>query len=354
VAPATHGESVSEILGSGDASQTFQRFPLSQSPLTYVSAPTASGAASTLAVQIDGVTWTEVDWLYGSGPTDRVYAVLTGSDGRTYVQFGDGVTGARPGSGANNIVAVYRYGTGSAGLVRPGQLSTLLSRPLGLKSVTNPLASSGAADPENVDQARPNAPMTVKTIERIVSLEDVGDFAATSAGVTKATASWVWDGTRYVACVTAAGPGGAPVVPGSLQYTSLLGAMVAATDGTLPITLCPYVSVTFTVGVTVTADPTLVGTVVLAAVKAALAAQFSFDARNFGQPVFASEVIATVQDVPGVLAMTLDALAPSGSTPGPPAGALSAAAPTLGAQGLIGADLLTVEPGLLPGVVLAP
>ena len=49
------------------------------------------------------------------------------------------------------------------------------------------------------------------TLGRIVSLEDAGNFAAASAGIAKAAVSWVWDGTRYVACVTVAGVGGAAV-----------------------------------------------------------------------------------------------------------------------------------------------
>jgi predicted phage baseplate assembly protein len=353
VAPATHGQTTTEILGSGNASHTFQRFPLKQSPLTYVSAATPSGAASTLVVRVNGVKWTEVPWLYGSGPADQVYTVLSGIDGKTYIQFGDGVTGARPGSGSNNIQATYRNGIGSAGLARAGQISTLLSRPLGLKAVTNPLPSSGAADPETIDQARSNAPTSVTTIDRIVSLEDVGNFAATSAGIAKAAASWIWDGSRYVACVTAAGVGGAPVAPGTDQYNSLLQAMVNAGDGTLPLTLCSYVPRTFTVAATITPDPALVPSDVLAAVKAALADAFGFAARSFGQPVFSSEVIATMQNVPGVVALALNDFNYSGVVSAGPLDALPAAAPTLGANGLVGAQLLTLEAGPLPRVVLA-
>jgi predicted phage baseplate assembly protein len=352
VARATDGATTTEILGSGDASQTFQSFRLSQPPLTYVSAATATGSASTLTVRVNGVAWTEVPWLYGSGPADRVYTVLQGSDGKTYVQFGDGVTGALPGTGANNIVATYRHGIGSEGVARAGQISTLVSRPLGLKAATNPLASSGAADPETVDQARANAPVSVMTLGRIVSLEDVGDFAAASAGIAKAAASWVWDGSRYVACVTVAGVAGAPVTPGTDQYTSLQQSMLDASDGTLALALCSYVSRTFSVAAAVTPDPAL-GTRVLAAVKTALAAAFSFNSRSFGQPVFSSEVIATIQDVPGVVAVTLDGFGYSGEASTPPAYGLPAAGPTLGPAGLIGAELLTLEPGTLPGVVLA-
>ena len=38
---ATHGETTMEILGSGDATNDALEFQLKQSPLTYVSAPTA-------------------------------------------------------------------------------------------------------------------------------------------------------------------------------------------------------------------------------------------------------------------------------------------------------------------------
>jgi predicted phage baseplate assembly protein len=282
-----------------------------------------------------------------------VYTVLTGADGRTYVQFGDGVTGALPSTGTSNIQATYRTGLGSRGSARAGQISMLLSRPLGLKGVINPVASTGAADPETIDQARPNAPVSVMTLGRIVSLEDAGNFAAASAGIAKATASWVWDGYQYVACVTVAGLSGAAVVPGSDQYSSLLQAMLGASDGTLAIALCSYMPVTFTVAATITPDPALEPSAVLTDVKAALAARFSFASRNFGQPVFASEVIATMQDVPGVVALTLDNFSLSGDTSAAPFKPLAAAAPTLGPKGLIGAELLTLEPGLLPKVVLA-
>jgi hypothetical protein len=353
VADASHGETTSEILGSGDATTPFQRFALKQPPLTYISAATSSGTVSTLTVRVDGVEWTELEWLADAGPAERVYTVVTAADGKTYVQFGDGVNGVRPGSGTNNIVAEYRHGTGKAGLARAGQISTLLTRPLGLKAVTNPTPATWAVDPESIANARTNAPVTVRTLDRIVSLQDVADFAAASAGIAKASADWVWDGTRDIACVTAAGDDGALVTPGSDQCQNLLSAMADAADGTLAVALCSYVPVTFTVAATITPDPVLVATDVLAAVKAELTSAFSFDARQFGWPVFASEIVAVVQSVPGVVAMTLDGFARTGDVATPPADFVEAAAPTLGSAGLVGAALLTVEPGSLPGVVLA-
>ena len=41
VVKATHGETRTEVLGTGDGSKSFQQFPLKQPPLTYLAAPTA-------------------------------------------------------------------------------------------------------------------------------------------------------------------------------------------------------------------------------------------------------------------------------------------------------------------------
>ncbi len=356
VAPATHGETRTEILGSGDATQPFQRFQLKQPPLTYVSAATPSGSRSTMLVRINGIAWTEVPWLYGHGPTERVYTLSIDQAGTNWVQFGDGVSaGARLPSGVNNVVATYRQGIGQAGMAAAGKLSMLMSRPLGLKDVSNPLAASGGGDPETLVQARANAPVTVRTLDRIVSLEDFEDFARASAGIAKARVAWIWDGTRNVACVTVAGIGGALLLAGTPQYRNLLTAMQQAGDGTVAVALCSYSPITFTIAATIITDPTLDGPTVLAAVQAAVQQAFAFDARDFMQPVYRSEVIAVMQDVPGVVALTLDGLAYSG-TPllGAQPDALVAAAPTIGAGGLVGAQLLTLQPGPLTAVVLAP
>ena len=64
VALATHGETVEEFAGSGDATQVFQQFTLRQGPLTYMRAGTASGMASTLEVRVDDLLWRKAPSLY--------------------------------------------------------------------------------------------------------------------------------------------------------------------------------------------------------------------------------------------------------------------------------------------------
>ncbi len=59
-AHATHGETVTQLLGSGDARVPFAAFRVQQAPLTFVRAETPRGTASTLEVRVDDVRWTEV------------------------------------------------------------------------------------------------------------------------------------------------------------------------------------------------------------------------------------------------------------------------------------------------------
>jgi hypothetical protein len=189
VAHATHGETVSEVLGSGDASQRYQQFILRQPPLTYRSAATASGASSTLQVRVDDLLWHEAPTLFGRGSQEQIYVTRTGDDGKTTIEFGDGVTGARLPSGQDNVRATYRKGIGVEGLVKAGQLTSLLTRPLGIKSLANPEEATGAQDRESLDDARTNAPLTVLTLDRTVSLQDYEDFSRAFAGIAKALAT---------------------------------------------------------------------------------------------------------------------------------------------------------------------
>ena len=215
VALATHGETVArEVLGSGDASTAFQSLGVRKSPVTFVPRPGAShGAANTLQVRVGGVLWREVRNLYGHGSDERVYTTSVDNEGKMAVRFGDGKTGARLESGRDNVVATYRQGIGEDGNnVRAGSLSTLLDRPVGLKSGANPAGTAGGADPETLQEARANAPNTVRTFGRIVSLRDFEDAAREFAGVAKARANWEWDGEEQIVHLTVAGDGGAEIV----------------------------------------------------------------------------------------------------------------------------------------------
>ena len=230
VARATHGETVREVLGSGNAGQSNQSFTLAQLPLTYTGAPTPSGIKSTLQVRVNDLLWHEVPTLYGHGPEERIYITRIADDGKTTVQFGDGVCVARLPTGQENVRATYRRGIGLEGMAKAGQLKLLMTRPLGVKDVHNPIAASGAADREQRGDVRINATLSVLTLDRIVSLQDYEDFARARAGIAKALATWTWAGEKRVVFVTVAGPGGAEIEERSDVYKNLLKAMQAQGD----------------------------------------------------------------------------------------------------------------------------
>lgn len=308
VAAATHGETVSEVMGGGDAGAPFQSFRLRQPPLTYTPASTPSGAETTLEVRVNDLLWQEVPTLYGRAPGERVYVTRTDDDGGTTVQFGDGRTGARLPTGQENVGAKYRRGTGAAGLVGANQLTQLLTRPLGLRGVTNPLAAAEAEDPEPRDAARRNAPLAILTLDRIVSLRDYEDFAAAFGGVAKALATWTWTGERRGVFVTVAGPEGAAIAEGGTLHTNLLGAMRASGDPHVPLTVRTYRQRLFRIKAKVRVHPDHLPEKVLPEVEAKLREQFSFDARAFGQPVTLGEVIAAFHTLAGVVAVDVDEL----------------------------------------------
>jgi len=308
VALATHGETVAEVLGSGDAGQPHQRFTLREAPLTYTPATMASGGESTLEVRLDDLKWTEVLTLFGRGPRERVYVTRRDDAGKTTVQFGDGHTGARPPTGQENVRATYRKGIGREGLVKAQQLSLLMTRPLGVKGVTNPLPATGAQDPQSLADARRNAPPTVLTLDRAVSLQDYEDFASSFSGIAKALVTWVWTGQARGVFVTVAGPGGDEVPEGTPLHDSLVTALQQVGDRNVPVHISSYRKAVFKLAADVTRDPIYLADRVQTDVRQALRSAFDFEARTFGQPVTLSEVIAVIHGVPGVAAVDVNLL----------------------------------------------
>ncbi|VVO61173.1 hypothetical protein PS838_00800 [Pseudomonas fluorescens] len=363
VAPASHGDSQQmqvqpQILGSGDASQAFQRFLLLQKPLTYISSPTPSGIQSTLQVRVEGVRWREAPHLGELGPQDRAYLLRRGDEGRVTVQFGDGVHGSRLPTGQMNVQAFYRVGIGAAGNLGSGRISLLMSRPLGVKDVINPIPAAGGVDPEDRDRARQSAPLSVRTLDRIVSLRDFEDFAAAFVGVGKAQAVWLWDGERRLVHLTVSGAGGVGIDPGTALYRNLAAAIDAVRPAHQPLRLASGAVLRFGVTAKVRIHPDYQSAAVLNAVRSALEQAFGFAARSYGQPVSGSEVLAVIQRVPGVERVDLDSLQSddglSSSHVAGPDGRLRARGARWQNQQILAAQLLLLDPTAVTLTELGP
>jgi predicted phage baseplate assembly protein len=306
VVKATHGATNRELLGSGDGAASWQSFILKQPPLTFVAAPTAAGAESTLHVYVNDVEWHEIDSLAGAGRKDRSFVTAVDDAGNTSITFGNGESGARLPSGTQNVTAVYRTGIGAGGNVKAGQISLLQTRPLGVKEVINPLRASGGAGRESRDLARENAPLSVMALDRLVSIQDYADFTRRFAGIAKASALRTSDGQRQLLYLTIAGADDIPIDPASDLYRNLLTALFALGDEDLPIRVDMRELQVLVLSARIKLLADYRWEPVAGAVRAKLLDSFGFGKRALGQWALLSEVISAIQGVAGVQYVDVD------------------------------------------------
>lgn len=141
--------------------------------------------------------WTEVLHLTDYGPYDQVFSTIADADDFTYVQFGDGISGAIP-TRFSVIKAAYNIGDGEGGNVAtnliteiyrvPGLSDTEVSVLSSTLSVTNPSAGIGGSSPESNESIKEKAPKALTALNRAVSLKDYSYLALQVSGVGKANA----------------------------------------------------------------------------------------------------------------------------------------------------------------------
>ena len=205
----------------------------------------------------------------------------------------------------------------------------LRAMPLGLRGVTNAVPASGAEGPERLADARRNAPLTLLTFERVVSLLDYENYARAYPGIAKARGDVLWiDGASMVFLTLAGATGGAP---GDDVLTNLGLSIAGASDPSQRFEAAAFVPRYFSLGAAVAIDPRYVFADVQAAVQSLLLVSFGFDARDLGRSVTAAEVMALIHTVPGVVAVDLTELLPY-SDDAPPANTVLDAVPAFGAR----------------------
>jgi predicted phage baseplate assembly protein len=306
VITATHGETRTESLGSGDGSKPLQQFILKQPPLTFVAASNPSGVDSTLKVYVNDVQWRESDTLVGLSGNDRRFVTQTDDEGNTAVIFGNGQEGARLPTGIENVRAVYRNGIGKGGNVKAEQISLLSTRPLGAKEVINPLPASGGADKETRDQARKNAPLAVMALDRLVSVQDYEDFARVFAGIGKARAAELSDGHHQIVHLTIVGADDIPIETHSDLYRNLAAALRRFGDPYQAFRIELRELKLLVLSASVRIHPDYVWETVEPRIRGVLLDAFSFERRELGQDALLSEAISAMHRVTGVEYVDVD------------------------------------------------
>jgi hypothetical protein len=172
IIPLVQGKTVSdEPLGSsnGLANQVFR---LKQSPMID----------GTLIVEVGGSIWNEVDNFLVSGSQDLHYTVDFDDEGYTTITFGDGIRGAIPAMGINNIAAYYRIGGNQDGNVPAGSLTANTSGLAYVATVTNPRPGNGwkvneGGDDADMARVKIAGPASLRTLERAINPGDLESLA---------------------------------------------------------------------------------------------------------------------------------------------------------------------------------
>jgi len=307
IVPVTHGETIAdEVLGSGSGTQAFECFALQEQPLTYLSAPTTAGFASTLEVKVNRIAWAEVPYLYGLPRDRRAYITRQDAAGATTITFGDGKQGARLPTGTEQITATYRIGSGTVGNVPADTINQLQNLPDRVSAATNPLPAVGGLPAEASAMARRQAPRMVRIMGRIVALTDYADFAQQFPGIGRAQRQKPADGKQQVLVLTIADREGNEVPSGSPLITNLQQAIEANRAVTVPVVqIESYQPRYFTVTATLRIEPDHAArsTEIKEDARQRLIAYFAFDQRDFGQHVTLAEVTTQLQAVTGVVAV---------------------------------------------------
>ncbi|XUL93966.1 putative baseplate assembly protein [Streptomyces galilaeus] len=299
---ATHGETGEEpALGSGDASRPSQSFTLAGHPLTHVAAPDADGGQAELTVRVGESAWSETDEIARAAPAEHAYELRTDDTGTATVTFGDGRRGSRLPTGTANIAARYRVGLGRAGNLRPGQLSQLRAKPLGINAVVNPLATGGGTDADTDAALRGRAPLPTLAMDRLVGLRDYADFTLARAGIGRAAAARLTVGGRELVHVTVAGVDDAELAPDTAVVTSLLAAFRRYGNPGVPTAVAPRTRWNLVLESRIGIAPDRSAALLEPRVRAQFERVFSFDVRELGQSAYLAEAVAALQGVPGVL-----------------------------------------------------
>ncbi len=140
--------------------------------------------AGSLVLEIDDGReirrWHEVESLASQGPADEVFTL---DAARGEIELGDGQHGALVPEGFRNVVARrYQVGSGGAGAVAAGEVTSLRSAAPFVTKVANPLPASGGVDSEPVEQVRRHGPARIRAGGRAVTLADYELLARDAVG----------------------------------------------------------------------------------------------------------------------------------------------------------------------------
>ena len=152
------------------------------------------------SVVIDSEPWVEVDSFGRSGPNSKHFIVDIDETGLAYIIFGDGDNGEIPGLGdlANIQYKTTRGRSGNIGaytIDREEEALISLDHAHSIHIVNTNRATGGTLY-ESIDDIRKNAPLSLRTLDRAVTVRDYIDIAKMHPGVSSANIKF--DCSRFI------------------------------------------------------------------------------------------------------------------------------------------------------------
>jgi phage-related baseplate assembly protein len=163
--------------------------------------------------------------------------------------------------------------------------------------------------------AQRTAPLTVRNFDRIVALQDYADFARSFGGIGKADVKLFPVGARRILHLTIASSDG--VTPSDAHLiTSLSDAINRYRISPSPPVYIHFCEILrFSLRAELYIDPSINNAdAILRKAQKRLARAFAFDKRELGQAVAASEIVAQLQRIAGVISVTVTRLSVSPRT----------------------------------------
>ena len=204
-----------EQIDSGKEKMTMQDLDLSLSACAIINPSPENARPSIDLFQVfkdksTVETWNSRRDLLSSSGIDRHFVAETDDEGYAVLRFGDGDYGAIPAQGSL-FFARYRTGNGISGNVGAGSIVHILSDNPAITEAINPMPARGGRDGESIDEVRMKAPVSFRTQERAVTLEDYAAIAERFPEVEKAAATFHWTGSWITIILTVDRRGGLPV-----------------------------------------------------------------------------------------------------------------------------------------------
>lgn len=120
--------------------------------------------------------WTRVDSFVDSNENSMVYVTSVDEFDVCTIEFGNGLRGKIPKTFHNGIVANYQIGGGEAGNLSANMIVELGTNVPFVASTFNLEATVKGHDKESLESIRENAPVSFRTRDRIVTLNDYSDL----------------------------------------------------------------------------------------------------------------------------------------------------------------------------------